>query len=103
MTTYIPFNELQQNDLIRYTVGGDVVKVNSVESGLVCLATGEQLPLSYVELIGRLPQVKFQVNKKSGVAHAVLNGKALCGARHTNSSVSVNSCTCEKCNKIMED
>ena len=102
MTTYVPFNELQQNDLIRYTVGGDVVKVNSVESGLVCLADGQVIDVSYVELIGRLPQVRYEINRTSGVAHATINGKTLCGARHTRNGQTVAAATCEKCNRIME-
>ena len=33
---------------------------------------------------------------------AIVNGKALCGARHTRNSQTAAAATCEKCNRIME-
>ncbi len=99
MANYVNSNELQKGDFIRYQVGGDVVQVAEV-NGLVSLASGETIDGNYVELIGRLPQVRFEVNKQSGIAHATINGKALCGARHTRNSQTVAAATCEKCAAI---
>ena len=101
MTNYVNSNELKAGDFIRYQVGGDVVQVAEV-NGLVSLANGQVIDGNYVELIGRLPQVRYEVNRASGVAHAIVNGKALCGARHTRNSQTAAAATCEKCNRIME-
>ena len=102
MANYVTSNELKAGDFIRYQVGGDVVQVAEV-NGLVCLADGQVIDVSYVELIGRLPQVRFEINRASGVAHAVVNGKALCGARHTRNSQTAAAATCEKCAAIMSN
>lgn len=99
MANYVNSNELKVGDFIRYQVGGDVVQVAEV-NGLVYLANGQVVDGNYVELIGRLPQVRFEVNRTSGIAHATINGKALCGARHTRNSQTATKATCEKCAAI---
>lgn len=101
MANYVNSNELKVGDFIRYQVGGDVVQVAEV-NGLVSLANGQVIDGNYVELIGRLPQVRFEVNKQSGIAHATINGKALCGARHTRNSQTAAAATCEKCAAILK-
>lgn len=103
MANYVYSNELKPGDLIRYQVGGEVVQVAQVAevNGLVYLANGQVVDGNYVELIGRLPQVRFEVNRTSGISHATINGKALCGARHTRNSRTATAATCEKCAAIM--
>ena len=101
MVNYVTPNELKVGDFIRYQVGGNVVQVAEV-SDFVLLTDGHIIDVSYVELIGRLPRVRYEINRTSGVAHATINGKALCGARHTRNSQTAAAATCEKCNRIME-
>lgn len=102
MANYVNSNELKVGDFIRYQVGGDVVQVAEV-NGLVSLANGQVIDGNYVELIGRLPQVRFEVNKQSGISHATINGKALCGARHTRNNQTAAAATCEKCAAILDE
>jgi hypothetical protein len=101
MSNYVTADELKAGDLIVYAAGGDVVQVQSVDGDDVTLTSGEQVDASYVELIGRLPQVRYFQNKNSGVSHAVLNDRALCGAGHTRNSVSVDFVNCDRCAAIV--
>lgn len=97
------FSELKEGDLIRYRVKGKIVKVVSTENGLVCLSDGYESTSGYAERVGgELSCLTYIKNQVSGVSHAYVNGKALCGARHSQHSITVHSANCEKCREIID-
>lgn len=99
---YVSINSLSVGDLVEYAARVQPSLVAEVNPDSVTLQNGVVLESgTYVNYLGSGKMIVFFTNQKSGVTHATIDGKPLCGIRHGRNSVSSRVCTCEACNKII--
>lgn len=102
MATMKPMSECKVNDIIVYQVGGDPVRVVS-DSPCICLSDGYKATGGeYVTVVGKLNTVHYMRNQ-SGVSHAYVGSRSLCGTRHTQNESSANHATCKRCLALLND
>lgn len=78
-------------------VGKDSVVVRTPELGVVTIEYGEG---NWGRVVSDTKSVVgVMINKESGASHKVVNGKALCGAKFTQSSIVTQQgiVTCARC------